>query len=283
MAFHLLNSIMQAQKIFNKKDLKMMLCGDAHTGGIQTYLPPNCPNPKRNNCFETLSIEQEIMYKNSISYLKSIGKVDLLIVMGDMAEGAAGLSLRTQSTDLQVHWGTIALSEWIDILNPDIILGVKGSQFHVQDGNSDLDRRIIERTSFSFIDKEFFYCDPRAIVGIGDKWWYFNHKINTGLRSFVHAALRNLYVATLVNQRRSGFQMPDVFCAGHIHRVIPPFQIEIGKNPTYGLTTPCLKITDDYLERSSDLFFPDIGFLYVEQKGFHLSGKEEIVFNSWAV
>jgi len=125
---------LKAPVISEQKNFKIVALSDFHIGGAYGYLPKGCLDRRGKEIMQ--DEHQEIKEKNLIDALKKIGKVDLLILLGDMVEGqmkkSGGLDVLDVNMDLQIQWASDnALSPIVKILEPDIVIGCTGSEYHV--------------------------------------------------------------------------------------------------------------------------------------------------------
>ena len=155
--------------VSKKKNHKIIVISDTHVGGITGYLPSGCVDERGNLQHQT--IHQEIMEKNLKSELKKVGKIDELVFLGDMVDGknvkAGGLDISNVNTDCQVQWAYLMAKSFIEILEPKIIMGLNGSNYHVEDS---LDRRVLRRLSKEYPNIEVYFGNPSLKFFLGDKF-----------------------------------------------------------------------------------------------------------------
>ena len=283
-------SILTKPEIITEQDnLNICLISDIHAGGDESILSPGSKNRKGE--IIPLTVQQEILYKNFMEHINNTPKQDILFLNGDLVDGRntmnAGLSMRTTNTSVQVNMAVEICKQVIKILDPKIIIGAKGSGYHIQDGGFDLDKAVVDKLEREFTDKKFFYCEPKAIFKLGKRWWYLVHELPGSPFSFLPNSMYNIYKQHIIESERACSQKADTLCFAHQHRVVAPIELVHKHNPNiasvYAMASPCLKITDDYLEKGAKISYPDLGYMTVEQSGLDIIGhKIHLIYNEWS-
>lgn len=278
MGFKIIDPNLMPMVVTTEKNLKIVTIGDAHIGGRTGYLPSNCTHERGEPNEQT--IHQVTMERNLLSELNKVGKVDVLIFLGDMIEGrnasAGGLDISNVNTDLQLEWAFLAAKSWIEILDPKYILGNAGSVYH---NDTVLDAALLRRISHHYPDKSVYYGDILKFI-IGDKLWFLGHKCSEGVSKL--GTLERYWNKHLSNSYQKQ-RVPEVIGYAHIHKAQSPAQIKNGPNPVYGFICPCQKMLDPFCSKDPIAPFWEIGFMYLEQNGVRLKGEYINTYEYWNV
>ncbi len=260
------------------KDFKIVVLSDAHIGSRTGYLPSGCKHEREEEQPQTT--DQVTMEKNLLKSLTKIGKVDILILLGDMIEGknskAGGLDIGNVNTDVQVEWAFLFGKSVIDILQPKHVLGLNGSEYHTE---GTLDRRLLHRLSLHYTNTDFYYGTYLKFF-LGDKYWYLQHRFIDGVSK---AGTLEKYWDKLHKMSWDRGRTPDVIGYGHTHKAQNPVQLVNGKQPVYGFVAPCQKMPDMFCSQGPVGAFWEIGFMYIEQEGVELYGRYINTYRYWEV
>jgi hypothetical protein len=270
-------------EIIKKELLRMLVLSDLHIGAVEAILHALARDRKGNIVSQTEM--QKLLYEGLISNLKK-EKIDILILLGDLVEGrnlkVGGLDIINTDTNVMTYWAYEMLSEIIDILKPKIVIGVQGSAYHIADGGSDMDERVIRKLSANFSHIDFLY-DQKIYAKIGDKIWYLVHKLGGDWKNPPFAVMSRVWTDLQKSTFKNGLPVPTVIGAGHTHNAQSPVIIQPSDNdPVYGFVSPCQKIGDSFTGGGSFLRYPDIGYLSMEQNGTDLSGRFVRTYKQYA-
>jgi hypothetical protein len=277
MSFKIIDPNFFPPVVSKKKNHKIIVISDTHVGGITGYLPSGCVDERGNTQHQT--IHQEKMETNLLAELKKVGKIDELIFLGDMVDGknvkAGGLDISNVNTDCQVQWAYLMAKSFIEILKPKIIMGLNGSDYHVEDS---LDRRLLRRLSIAYPKSEVYFGTPSLKFFLGDKLWFLSHTFTEGA-SKAGSLERNWNKMHSMQWERG--RTPDVMGYAHIHKAQNPYQLKNGKRPVYCFIAPCQKTPDSFCSKGPIGASWEIGFMYLEQQGVKLRGEYENTYPYW--
>ena len=278
MAFTYIDSNLAAKLITTDKKFKMIVLGDTHFGGRTGYLPSGCKHERGEDHQQT--IHQKTMEKNLLHELKRIGQVDIVTFHGDMIDGrnvkAGGLDIGNTNTDVQIEWAMLFAKSILDILKPKYVLGLSGSDYHV---DTIMDRTFLHRISLQYPNIEVFYGENLKII-LGEKLWYLSHRFIEGASK---AGTLERYWNKFCTKTWGRERTPEVIGYGHVHQAQNPYQIKNGPNPVYGFVSPCQKVPDTFCSKGSMGTFWEIGFMYLKQKGTKLTGEYINTYEYWKI
>jgi hypothetical protein len=278
MAFKIIDPNFFPPIISKKKFHRIIIISDTHIGGVTGYLSIGCVDERGNVQYQT--VHQEIMEKNLLFELSKIGSVDIVIFLGDMIEGknpkAGGMDVSNVNTDIQIDWAVLFGKSIIDILKPKIVLGLHGSDYHVESGS---DKRLIYQLSLHYSEIDFYFGQPSLKFFLGDKLWYLQHRFTGNSNCIVGVLERYWNMINKLHWDRG--RTPDVIGYGHIHKAVNPFQLMNGKNPVYAFVAPCQKVPDSFCSKGPVGALHEIGFMYMEQDGVELTGKFYNTYRYW--
>jgi hypothetical protein len=276
MPFKILDPNKAPAVITTQKDLRYAIFADGHAGSNFGFLSSNCCDERGNPYPQNK--EQKKSEKNLIAELDKVGKVDVLQYLGDMADGknskAGGLDVGNVNTDVQVEWAINLGKTIIDRLKPSIVMGINGSDYHV---DNSLDRQIIRGLSLIYPDIEFYYGTQLKVI-FGDKLWFLNHRFAEGVSK---AGSLEKFWNKLHSELYGRGRTPDVIGYGHIHKAQNPYQIKNGPNPVYGFVSPGLKLPDSFCSKNPSGTHWEIGFMLIEQKGVKMTGEYINTYSYW--
>jgi len=278
MAFMYIDANLAAKLISTDNKFKIVVLSDAHVGGRTGYLPTGCKHERGEDQAQT--IHQETMEKNLLKALKRVGRVDIVIFLGDMIDGrnvkAGGLDIGNTNTDVQIRWAMLFAKSVLDILNPKYVLGLAGSDYHVE---SSSDRTLLYQISLHYPNTDVFYGENLKFI-LGDKLWYLAHRFIEGASK---GGTLEKYWNKLCTKTFGRERTPEVIGYGHVHQAQNPYQIKNGPNPVYGFVSPCQKVPDAFCSKGSMGTFWEIGFMYLKQKGGKLTGEYVNTYEYWKI
>jgi len=278
MSFNTIDSNLAAKLISKEKKFKIIVLADTHIGGRTAYLPSGCKHERGEDHPQT--IHQKKMEKNLLKELRKIGKIDVVVFLGDMIDGrntkAGGLDIGNTNTDVQLNWAMLFAKSVLDILEPKYVLGLAGSDYHVE---SIMDKSFLHRISLKYPETEVFYGDNLKFI-LGDKLWYLAHQFTEGASK---GGTLERYWNKFCTKTWGRERTPDVIGYGHVHQAQNPHQIKNGPNPVYGFICPAQKLPDSFCGKGPMGTFWDIGFMYLKQKGRKLKGEFINTYEYWNV
>ena len=263
------------EKILEDKEIiKILALGDHHTGSSTGLLTPHAydfdgevltPHPQNKM--------QKWLWRNYTEDLTIIGKVDVLINMGDNIEGTQtkimGRTLQISDIDVQKSWAQECLQIAIDITKPKFFIGVSGTNYHIRlNGNCNADISIYKALESTNPNVKFIYGD-NIIVKIGQLVWSIAHPYPT-------SQFKTPPLEKLIGQHAEEFYYGNtpkinVFARGHAHACIWGFV----RGLAFGFVTPCQQPTSAYGREKAYMTVrhPDIGMLGITQEGADLIPK----------
>lgn len=233
------------KEILDKNPLKFFGIGDLHEGSGYSRFNGD-------------------MLNRLCRHAETVGKVDVLGTMGDLAEGddrkGGGIHLTTTEVDDQVTDVVEKLARLVRILEPKVVTGLCGSKYHTKSGNSNLDRRVIQQLSIYF-PKILFIYGTELFLRFGRLNWYMRHWYSIG-RS------RTMKLEAMMQDRvweahTNNGDHADVHGFAHSHQ--PLNVIEIPGRGVYGFVVPCFKESDPFLMASGRPRIHPIGVILIEQ------------------
>ena len=220
---------------------------------------------------------QRKVKKELIERLKEIGKVDVLIINGDAAEGkqlkSFGVPINDADTDTQGEWAFQFYEEtFYKYCNPDKVIMTMGTPYHVMVGiGGNLDYQIADKIN-RISDVTFGYPVIQFYLGKGKMLWDVRHRVSIATVNRL-MPLEKTYRMFYRECIENGFDVPDVVGRAHNHGVVfAPTNVSMGKRKMYGWHSPCLKGSDVYGETLSYPSSPKLGVLTFNQDERKLSG-----------
>lgn len=263
------------EKILLDKDIiKILALGDNHTGSSTGLLAPNStdfdgevltPHPQNQM--------QKWLWRNHCSDLTEVGKIDIMMDMGDNIEGTQtkimGRTLQISDIDIQKTWAVDCLEPAINLCKPKFFIGVTGTGYHVRlSGNCNADISIYKMLEQRNPNVKFIYGD-NLIITIGQMVWSIAHPYPT-------AEYQLPPLEKLLNQHAKDYYLGNtpkinVFGRGHCHQ----HNWARLRGGPYAFTTPCQQPTSAYGREKAYMTVrhPDIGILGITQEGVDLMPK----------
>lgn len=255
-----------------QETIKLLTTGDWHTLDKWGICPPNFKTKEGTPL--TQHPVQEIVYNECVEICKNIGHVNIAILMGDMAEGkqakSFGVPLMDADTDNQVNAAFQFYEETIHkYCTPDIVLAVMGTPYHRAVGiGGDLDYQVALRIS-NIDDVIFGQPNLNFLLGKDKVRWNLQHRISIARvnRMVPFEKTFRLYARQEAESWMGSFdRIPDIIVRAHRHDPQLPFGI--GQGRRWAMTTPPLKVVDEY---ASIMAYPvgpcSVGLMTVTQHG----------------
>lgn len=249
--------------------------GDTHVISQYAILPPNAYLIGAND-LKTIIPQNSVQKKLWKYYISSLRKISaniqrqhtklILVLMGDMTEGRqlkiAGRTIQSMNTDDAVLIALDVVKKAVEILQPDVILGVYGTAYHVRDGSGDLDRQLYDKLVSLVGSAIPVYHDFDISAKIGELWWHIAHPYPTTMYQLnpMEKMRNDMLIQYGLNQKNKKY---DVLPRAHCHCV----NIAYIRLPAV-FTIPCFKVKDPYMREKAYLGLrsPDIGILVAKQK-----------------
>ena len=282
MGFQVLDSNKYPERILNglkKNDtVRIIALSDTHVGGVTSYLPSGCVDERGNQVPQ--SLDQEVMEANLLNELQKVGQVDIIMTLGDMVEGrnskASGFEVGNTNVTMQINWGVKLMNSVIDILKPKVVMGLEGSEYHVEQSS---DYRVIYQTSLHHPNIDFYFGLPNLKFFLGQKLWFLTHRLAGNSNNTIGVLER--YWKDINNSHYGRDRTPDVIGYGHVHKAVNPVQLKNGEQPVYGFVVPCQKMPDSFTGKGPKGAYWEIGFSYIEQTNVELYGRYHNTYRYW--
>lgn len=250
------------------RPIKILAVGDFHIGSTTAILHPNAKSfdgvihsPQPQNRM------QKWLWKNFLSDLTEVGKVDLIINTGDNIDGAQikmfGRTLVDPDEGIQTLWAEEINSTMIEIVKPKVFILVPGTIYHVRSTtNNCADYEIVKKLQKKYQNVSFIYSD-NVTVKIGRLIWNIAHPYPS-VEYSSHPA-EKLVKQHAVEHYMNNSPRIDVFLRGHCH----VFNFLRYRGGAYVITTPCQQPTSAYGRERAYLTVrrPDVGVLEITQVG----------------
>jgi hypothetical protein len=219
---------------------RILVVGDLHSGSNVSVKHPEMVLNKDMEGQEVatpLNGVQERQYQEWVHMCEVVGKVDLVIHMGDMCDGVnyrgEGLGTWTTSIEDQVRNAVKLLKE----IDADKHLGVRGTPYHTK-LNKAADDVVMERMGSTKID-----WDMR--LEVEDIVFNLRHWIATTKSVFMYRPTKIAREMLLLMQSKHDLGTFDFLIRGHVHTTMYlDMKDSMGM---IGLTTPCWKARDEFV------------------------------------
>jgi hypothetical protein len=276
-----MNLITKAEKkpwfFFDQETMSILVTGDWHVGDKYGILPKN-PVTKEGSGIRPSNTQKRI-YSDLVKTLKTIGHVDLLLIMGDTCEGkqlsSFGVPLNDADTDNQVNWAAELYQEtFYDINSPDKVISVMGTPYHVMVGiGGNLDYQVAQKIS-TMSETYFGYPNAQFYLGKGKLLWDLQHRVSIASVNRLMPFEKTIRTYA-VNVANDGGEVPDVIGRGHNHSICyDAINVSDGAIPRIAFNNACLKADDIY---GLGLPYPTtakVGVTTMRQEGRIVTGRK---------
>jgi len=252
----------------NMDEIDTLPTGDWHCGDKDGM------NPPLSTSLDGTSLPQnkiqKRMYDGLVENLSKIGYIDLLILMGYLAEWkqlkAMGIPLNDSNTDTQVNMAFNLYKEtFYEYCKPRKVLAVMGTPYHVMVGiGGNLDYQIADKIS-RISDVIFGYPNIQFYLGRTKMLWDIQHRISIARvnRTMpIEKTFRQYY--RQVMEDGTG-EVPNVIGRAHRHVLQEPMNLGKGV-PRWGFVSPALKAQDVYTAQLPYPTEPTVGVMKITQK-----------------
>lgn len=261
-----------------QETIKLLTTGDWHTLDKWGVCPPNFTT-KEGHPITQHKVQKKV-FKESVKTCKKIGHVDIAILMGDLAEGkqvkAFGVPLMDADTDNQVRAAFRFYEKTIyKHCTPEIVLVVMGTPYHRSVGiGGDLDYQVAVRIS-TLTNVIFGQPNLNFLLGKDKVRWNLQHRISLArINRMMPFEKSYRQYARLESESWTGDfnKIPDMIVRSHRHDPQIPFGI--GEGRRWAMTTPPLKVVDEYADLLPYPVKCTAGWMTVTQHGLgDFSGK----------
>lgn len=255
------------KKILTDKDkTKILALGDFHIGGTTAILHPTAISyDGAISSQQPQNTMQKWLWKNLLNDLTTIGKVDVIICLGDTVEGLQikmfGRTLVDADMDSQIRWASEILQTVIELVKPKYFIGVSGTAYHTRSNTSssaDLEvYHILEKQNPQI---EFILGD-NLIVKIAKMTYSIAHPYP--VTEYSVPPLEKLITQHAREYILGNTSKFNVILRGHCHI----YNFIRYRGNIYGITVPCQQPTSAYGRERAYLTVrhPDVGVLQLTQ------------------
>jgi len=227
------------------KPVRILITGDWHA--LDKYgINPPCTVSKEGTPVSQSEIQKKV-FNETQEICKKIGHVDIVFLMGDLAEGKQvkvfGTPLNDADTDIQVDAAFRFYEETIyKYCTPEYALVVMGTPYHVTVGiGGNLDYQIAER--ISRLTKTIFgYPNLTFYLGKDKVQWNLQHRMSIARFNRMTPLEKTIrqWATIEINSLLGDFEnIPDVIVRAHRHEAQIP--IGIGEGRRWAIVSPPLK------------------------------------------
>ena len=242
-------------------NFRVLFMGDIHDG---SEVAVKTPDFIRNNREDGLKVPipnnpiQDIMYSEWVNMCDVIGKVNLVVLMGDMCDGinfkSEGVGTWTTRMDEQIS----DASNLLNMIDADNYIGVKGSRYHIKD-NMTADELVLKELGYRGNRTKWY--DDEEVVGENDYEVHMDYdmrleleELNFNLRHWLSTTKSTfMYRPTKIAREMLKLQTStqtlgefDFVMRAHVHKYL---YLDIDSE-IVGVTLPCWKGRDDMVRRS---------------------------------
>jgi len=243
-------------------NFRALFIGDLHTG---SEVSVKSPDFIRNNREDGTKVPipnnpiQDIFFSEWVNMCKVIGKVNLVVLMGDMTDGIniknEGVGTWTTRMDEQIDDAVNLLN----MIDADNYIGIKGSRYHIKD-NMTADEIVLQKLGtrgnrIKWIDDEEvvsddidyeLHMDYDMRLEIEELSFNLRHWLSTTKSTFMYRPTkiaREMLKLQTATQTLGEF---DFVIRAHVHKYL---YLDIDTE-IVGVTLPCWKGRDDLARRS---------------------------------
>lgn len=188
---------------------KILVIGDLHCGSMGGLTPPQWIISKgRNQFFSKL---QEEMWENYIETLKDFGKIDVLVVNGDIIEGKGTRSGSTELLAPDMIEQTDMAIEAISHIKADKIFFTYGTPYHTASTSGEDFDKIVANAFKSTIHDELN-------LKVNDVLFNIKHKVGSSSSPYNRAV--NVSKHRLWDELqtiRNNDERPSIYLRSHVH------------------------------------------------------------------
>ena len=207
---------------------KILVIGDLHCGSMGGLTPPQWMVSKGRNAF--FSKLQEEMWENYIDTLKDFGKVDVLVVNGDVIEGKGSRSGSTELIAPDLLEQTDMAIETLSFIKADKVFFTYGTPYHTTSASGeDFDKVVANAFKAPIYDELDLQVDDVL----------FNIKHKVGSSSSPYNRAQNVGKHRLWDELqsiRNEDEKASVYIRSHVH-----YFSFCGESDWVGFTLPALQ------------------------------------------
>lgn len=187
----------------------VLVIGDLHCGAMSGLTPPQWIVSKGRNSF--FSKLQEQMWEHYLEILKDFGKIDILVVNGDVIDGKGTRSGGTELITSDLLEQTDIAVEALSVINANKILFTYGTPYHTSSNSGeDFDKIVANAFNASIYDE--------LDLKIENVLFNIKHKVNSSLNPYnraVPVGKHRLWDA--LQSIRNKDESASVYLRSHVH------------------------------------------------------------------
>jgi hypothetical protein len=180
--------------------------------------------------------------------IRSVGRVDILIINGDIIEGENYKERGTGVISTNLHAQSVTATILIQMIEADQIYVTNGSKYHV--GQTSGDQIVCDMVGGTWLGEHQFIKIEDIIV-------HARHKANYSSVPYSRCTAQRKEAMIMKSQGTN----VDIYLRSHTHR----FNFS-GDSNDLTINTPCWKGLDDYMNKGSQEM-PDNGYVLLEIDG----------------
>ena len=245
---------------------KILIIGDMHVGSNVALMPEEVLTDKteRENCqLIQASPVQKVILKKWHEMVDTEGKVDALVVNGDIVDGYNRKSngIGCWTTDMEVQMRTA--KKLIQEIHYKKLYGTQGSLYHTND-NISVDKLVIESLNGSFSHDMALKADNIRM--------HFAHKIGVSSSTWQYRTTPIAKEMVMNELNQLDFEKFHIIARNHAHYYCA---VQFGKS--LGLICPCWKGRDEFVKLLGLTYNPSIGYVVLEINGNDYSWRHNLI------
>jgi len=225
---------------------KYLFVGDMHVGSSYALMPPKFESTIASNL-------QKKIYGYWKQMVKDVGKVDVLVLMGDIIDGVGknsnGREMWSTDVDKQIRCAL----ELLKMIDFDKSVAVYGSEYHVE-GNLNADQVLARELGCTYQGWELILKPQNSREKI-----HVSHNISVSSSAWQYrtTAIARELMFSLLNEREIG--MYKCIVRGHAH-----YYVFVQYSSNMGWVNPCWQARTPYLVKKGLALVPKLGYTVLE-------------------
>jgi hypothetical protein len=223
--------------------------GDVHAGSDSAVSPAEIELDS-GNVISANEVQLALLHEFE-KMCDTVGKVDLLILNGDLVDGqnyiGKGKGILTSDMARQVDTAVEVISN----INFRKVVGCSGTPYHVE-RNPNLDKMVIEKLGGVCLDEVSITVEETRI--------YANHRTSIRMNGNRAQSITTDMIMSELNAESFGKKV-DVIFKSHAH-----YYMCVDNSRTLGFVCPCWKGRDEYARSATSpfSFLPHIGYIVLD-------------------
>lgn len=228
---------------------KYLFIGDTHVGSLYGVMPPKFQQYNYNSVQKKIFSEWKKMCHD-------VGKVDVLVLMGDMVDGTGknskGKDMWTTDIDKQIE----CAKELVDMIEYDKSAIVYGSPYHVEE-NLNADQMFAKKINATWHDNELV-LKPKNDSGL----IHIAHNISPSSSAFQYrtSGIAKELMMAVIHENVLG--KIKAIVRAHAH-----FYVHVEFSSNMGWVNPCWETRTPYMIRKGLGLIPKLGYVVLEVEG----------------